>query len=591
MKHFLSLPLAFVMLLSGCGDSSPADANATGTDATPAPDASPALNLPGSDIHPFAYLKTVSLPKLMQKATATGQKLDLGPQAAMAPALVGITLGDPGLATFDADSPMTAFLFDDFAGDPIFLLALKLKPDSPVLKQAEALELSVTVRDGWTLATNAPELHSQVEDWSDLLAFAEQAPEGEVEGGLRFAPIQGQMPKIKAGAEGMLAFAPLEDDAKASLRSILDVVLDEFASLDAAKISLGLSDEALSLRYALSAKPNTALGKAFSPSPVEGPVEAAKYVESGGWMTMVGHLDPDGFLTYWQHLSGKLGGQFQGEFKDLLERFTEQTEDWAKLYDGSIAARYDVPTESGAMSFVQVGGTKATPEEFVAILADYAKLAQEFFGKLDVFESLGMKYEFKVEPGEEVEGVATNKFFTNVTIDEPEGNPPAGGLPYANMVLRYAVVDEKYAGATDKESLAKLVRAVQAGKTVENSLAETLPLQAGENVRLQFDLIQYALFIARAMPTLDPEHTQALLADLEQLEADPLTGSVTVAKSRASSELSVPLSTIKTLIQFAQRQTAAENVAPPEPDFPPDFQPEPDLPPEPDLQPELPDPR
>ena len=579
MKYFLSIPLIFAMLFSGCEDSSSADANATEANTIQSGDEAPkklvpVLNLPGSDIRPFAYLKTVSLPKLMEKATATGQKLDLGPQAAMAPALVGIALGDPGLATFDQDAPMTAFLFDDFAGEPIFLLALKLKPESPVLKQAEALKLSVSEHDGWTLATNAPELYSQVENWSDLLAFAEQDPEGELETGLHFAPIQGQMPKIKASAEGVLAFAPLEDNAKADIRSILDIALGEFTSLNAMKASIALSEESLFLRYALSAKPNTALGKALSPSRFEGAVEAAKYVESGGWMTMVGRMDMDGFFTYWQHLSGKLGGRFQGELKDLLERFNEQSKGWTKLYDGSIAARYDVPTEPGSMSFVQVGGTKAKPEEFVAILTDYTNLFQEFFSKLDFFESLGMKYEFKVEPGEQVEGVATSKFLTNMTIDAPAGAPALTELPYNHMVLLYGVVGDKYVGATDQESLAKLIQAIQTGKTVKNSLAETLPLQVGESLRIQFDLIQYALFILRAMPALDEGHTKELIDDLEELDADPISGSATAGKARISSELNLPLSTIKALIQFTQRQATAEDMVPPKPDI----QPESDLP-------------
>ncbi len=145
MKYFLSIPLIFVMLFSGCEDSSSADANATEANTIQSGDEAPknlvpVLNLPGSDIRPFAYLKTVSLPKLMEKATATGQKLDLGPQAAMAPALVGIALGDPGLATFDQDAPMTAFLFDDFAGEPIFLPSPQAEAGKPRPQTSGSLE-------------------------------------------------------------------------------------------------------------------------------------------------------------------------------------------------------------------------------------------------------------------------------------------------------------------------------------------------------------------------------------------------------------------------------------------------------------------
>ena len=126
MKHFpLLLGLVVTLFFLGCGGESTTsvdDANGSAVVATSTPNVpltpklpplAPVLVLAGAETQPFAYLKTIALPKLLQKAVAVAQAVKPDPQIAMLPALAGMALGDLSLASIDANASMTLFLFDE----------------------------------------------------------------------------------------------------------------------------------------------------------------------------------------------------------------------------------------------------------------------------------------------------------------------------------------------------------------------------------------------------------------------------------------------------------------------------------------------
>jgi hypothetical protein len=175
MKFFRLLLVTVPLLFAGCGDGS-SDVPLDSSKAKPAPKPPPlvaAIELPGAETQPFAYLKTIALPKLVKKVEEVAQVVKPGPETAAIVSMAGMMIGDPGLTSVDPESPITIFVFDDFGeGDPAFVIAGKLSEDSPIRKTLDKADLTVEDHDGWTLATKAPELLSQVEDWSPLLTFA-----------------------------------------------------------------------------------------------------------------------------------------------------------------------------------------------------------------------------------------------------------------------------------------------------------------------------------------------------------------------------------------------------------------------------------
>jgi hypothetical protein len=571
MKNFpFLLGLVAPFFFSGCGGESSAPVNdvnsssavetsTTNVAAKPKlPPLVPTIELVGAEAQPFAYLKTIALPKLLQKAVAVAQAVKPDPQIAMLPALAGMALGDLSLASIDANASMTLFVFDELGGDvPTFVLAVKLSEDSPVRKQAENLELALADHDGWTLATRAPELLSQVKDWSPLLTFAEQAPEGDLEAGIRFAPVWAEMPKIKASAEGGLAASPFEDDTKASLGKLIGISLDEVATLDSAKINITLSTEEILARSTLAANDGSALSALFSSKGFGGEVTVAKYVESGGWIDAVTDFDMVSYIEYTEHILGKITPIFQGEFKELLERYEALVADLPKLYGGQMAIRYDVSAEPNAMNIVQVGSTKASSEEFGKMLTDYMKLTQDMFEKIDFLKSIGMKYEFNIEKGEPVEDVPTHRFSMKMDVEEADASLGLTGLPYSNMTYLYAVTNGHYVVAMNKEQLGGLLRTLKAGKSVENSLAEDLSLEPGQMARWSMDVGQYAQLVIGSMGVLDEESTKRLVEGIGKLKLAPITGSISVGEGRFSTDVKIPLKTIKAGVDYFESEKAA----------------------------------
>ena len=571
----LLLGLASIFFFSGCGgesttsvddanDSAAVETSTPNVPVTPMlPPLAPAIELAGAETQPFAYLKTIALPKLLQKAVAVAQAVKPDPQIAMLPALAGMALGDLSLASIDANASMTLFLFDELGGDdPTFVFAVKLSEDSPVRKQAESLDLMLADRDGWTLATKAPELFSQVKDWSPLLKVAEQSPQGELEIGILFQPVWQEMPKIKATVEGGLTMSPFDEETQANLAKLIHVILDEVASLDAAKFNLFLSTEEIVARFAMSAKGGTALSTMFSSKANGGNPSVAKYVESGGFLDAVLNYEMSGFIAYVNHVIDRLSPVIEGELKAILIQYKEMMAEMSKLYGGQVAMSYDVSAESNAMNIVQIGTTKASPEEFGKLFSESLKLSQDFidgiFEQIDVIEEMGIKYELEHTESEPVEGVPTYRYSMKMDMGEANASLFPTELPYSNMTYLYAVTNDHYIMAMDETQLGSLIQVVKGGNGVKNSLEESLPLQPGQSARWRMDVKKYIKLIIGSMGgLLDDESNQKFSQVIEKLELAPITGSLSVDDGRFSTDVSIPFRTIKAGVDYFESEKAA----------------------------------
>jgi len=568
----LLLSLVVTFFFSGCGgesttsvddanDSAAVETSTPNVPVTPKlPPLASTIELAGAETQPFAYLKTIALPKLLQKAVAVAQAVKPDPQIAMLPALAGMALGDLSLASIDADGPMTLFVFDEFEGvdDVTFVLAVKLTEDSPVRKQAETLDLTLADRDGWTLATRAPELFSQVKDWSPLLKVAEQSPQGELEIGILFQPVWQEMPKIKATVEGGLTMSPFDEETQANLAKLIHVILDEVASLDAAKFNLFLSTEEIVARFAMSAKGGTALSTMFSSKANGGNPSVAKYVESGGFLDAVVDYEMSGFVAYVNHVIDRLSPVIEGELKEILIQYKEMMAEMSKLYGGQLAMRYDFSAESNAMNIVQIGTTKASHEEFGKLFTEGLKLSQDLIKHIDFIEDMGIKYELEHTEGKPVEGVPTYRYSMKMDMGEANASLFPTELPYSNMTYLYAVTNDHLLMAMDETQLGSLIQVVKGGNGVKNSLAESLSLQPGQSARWSVDVKKYIKLIIGSMGgLLDDESNQKFSQAIEQLEIAPITGSLSVDDGRFSTDVSIPLKTIRAGVDYFESEKAA----------------------------------
>ncbi len=514
----------------------------------------PKITLDGSEHQPFAYAKTIALPKLMQKVTKVAQAVSPTPEAAMIPQMAGTLLGDPGFASIDPKSPITIVLFDDFEGNaPTFVMAGKLKTDSPIRKVMEEAGMAMADKKGWTIATQTPELLAQVKDWSPLLAFAAKAPDGDMEFGGRLDPLRKEMPKIKNGMRESLADSPFEEGTQASLGKVMDVAMDELATMDSMKFTVLLSEKEIIGRHTVEATENSSLAKLLSSKVGGRKASAAQYLKEGGWMSMVMDMHMEGFSAYYKHLSGKLQGGFQGEFKEILEMYDKVVVEWSKAYDGPIALRYDLSDKAGGMNIAQIGTTELSPEEFGKMMTDYMASTQEMMDRIELFEEMGVKYKFKSGKGKPIQGIPTQRFSMKMQAD-PSVFP--GGLPFSEMAYHFAFLNEHYAMASDRKELSQLLRAIKNKKPVKNNLAKAMPLQPGQMGRWSFDIGQYAEFAIAMSGVMDEESMQKMVDGIRELKLTPVRGSMSMGSGRFSADMKIPLKTIKEGIGFMQRAQA-----------------------------------
>ena len=338
----------------------------------------PEMEFSGTEAKAIGYIKTTSLPKLIQKAVSVANAVKPGPQVAMLPAMAGLALGDPALTSVDQEAPITALVFDDFSlgGLPSFVLVMKLSPESPVIKQAENMNMQTMEVDGWTLATMNPQLFKEVEDWSSLLSFAKESPEEDIEMVISMDVFWENLPKMKKSAVEAIEFSTLPPDSKVDAGQIVEVLLDELATTEATKLELMLSESEIGFKSTLSAKTETALFTFLSSKTETQSMEVSKYISGDGWMDMLISLNTDSMSIYFDHLFGLLKDSVNNEeWENGFSKFISLMDNSIPLYGGQVATSYRNSAKGkNPISFVQVGELKGSEEEINNVMNEWVVL-------------------------------------------------------------------------------------------------------------------------------------------------------------------------------------------------------------------------
>jgi len=520
----------------------------------------PVIEVPGASSKPMAYAKIIALPKLIQKAVEVVNAVKPGPESAMLPMVVGLALGDASLSSVDSEAPVTVFIFDDFKkGDPTFVLAMKLEPDSPIKKQAETVGLKTIEEDGWTLATMSPDLFDEVTDWSSILSFAEKDPEEDLEAGVLLDTFWNELPTIKDSITQELGSSGMD--------SMLHLFLDEVANLEATKVEFSMSAEEIMMRATVSAKEETELHALFSSQPSSPDPEILKYVPSGGWMDLVVNLDSASFLKYFDKLVGLVEEKPENtELKEMLASYLSLLRDGIKLYDGQVAMSYRVSEDGNPMDLVGVANTQASASELRELVKKSIGFTQKLSANSELLGSTGLKYDFEFEDAEPIDGIEVLRFGMDMEGEGPLGQQLEAS-PFSNVNMHFAIYEGKYLSATKREELAKILKALKADQPLENNLAGQITLSEGDALAWRLDVVSYARMVM-SMVSLGGENPLGEMMDgLAELKIPPLTGRVSLGKGRLSSEMRIPVKSIKAGFDYFEQATQAAFEEPGQIDF------------------------
>lgn len=534
MKNLLSVftPLACLFFL-GCGKSPSSDESA------PSP-LVPEIEVPGAKSKPMAYVKTIALPKLIQKAVEVVEAVKPGPQSAMLPMMVGMALGDPALGSIEPDAPCTVLLFDDFKqSEPTFVLAMKLKPASPVAKQVQTVGLKTIEKEGWTLATMTPSLFDAVTDWTSVLSFVQKAPANDLEAGVLLESFWKEMPDVKDSI--------VQELGSPAMGQLVEVTFDEFASLNATKFELSLSAEEIMLLVTASAFENSELHTLFSSKPKAFSPDVANYVSGGGWMDALVNVDSESLLRYVESVGGRINENTKDEeAKALVNGYIALIRQGTKMYGGQAAMSmsYGLEDAGNPLGFVQVASTQASPSELKKFVSESVALSREMFSNMEIFQSVGLKYDFEFSESARIDGVEVFEFGMKMDTEGLEGDIPSA-LLYSNTRTFFAVLDGKYLAANDEDQISKLLRSVKTGTPVKNNLAEKLSLDEGEIISWQLNLGRYAQMVMSMVEVGGDNQLGELIDGVVALNVPPLTGKFSLGKSRLSSEIRIPVKSIK----------------------------------------------
>ncbi|MFL2927697.1 MAG: hypothetical protein ACJZ72_03815 [Opitutales bacterium] len=555
--HLLMLLPALILIL-GCEKNNSSTANESVTE--PLPPLMPEMEFSGTDAKAIGYIKTIALPKLIQKAVSVAQAVKPGPQVAMLPAMAGLALGDPALTSVDQEAPVTALVFDDFSlgGLPSFVLAMKLSPESPVIKQAENMNMQTMEVDGWTLATMNPQLFKEVEDWSSLLSFAKESPEEDIEMVISMDVFWENLPKMKKSAVEAIEFSTLPPDSKVDAGQIVEVLVDELATTEATKLELMLSESEIGFRSTLSAKTETALFTLLSSKTENHSMEVSKYISGDGWMDMLISLNAESMTVYSNHLLSLFKeGINNEERKKSFSKIISLMDNSMKLYGGQIATSYRNSAKGNApISFVQVGEMKGSEEEINNVMNEWVVLLQDMFSIIDHGNDFNINYEINLTEDSEIDGSKVYRFGMKMNADDSELDTLLSS--YTDTTSYYMIRDGFYFMTSSKRDLKELYNSFKNKKPVEGNLASEMTLEPGQFMSWRLNLAGYAEMVMSMVNLGGVNIMGDAIQGLKELKIPPVTGSASLGGGRVSTEIRIPLESIKAGVDYFESMKGGE---------------------------------
>jgi hypothetical protein len=435
---------------------------------------------------------------------------------------------------------------------------MKLSPESPVIKQAENMNMQTMEVDGWTLATMNPQLFKEVEDWSSLLSFAKESPEEDIEMVISMDVFWENLPKMKKSAVEAIEFSTLLPDSKVDAGQIVEVLVDELATTDATKIELMFSESEIGFKSTLSAKTETALFTLLSSKTENQSMEVSKYISGDGWMDMLISLNTDSMSIYFNHLFGLLKESVNNkEWKNGFSKFISLMDNSIPLYGGQVATSYRNSAKGkNPISFVQVGEMKGSEEEINNVMKEWVVLLQDMFSKIDPGNEFNINYEINLTEDSEIDGSQVYRFGMKMNADDSELDNLLSS--YTDTTSYYMIRDGFYFMTSSKRDLKELYNSFKNKKPVEGNLASEMTLEPGQFMRWRLNLAGYAEMVMSMVNLGGVNIMGDAIQGLKELKIPPVTGSASLGGGRVSTEIHIPLESIKAGVDYFESMKGEE---------------------------------
>ena len=385
------------------------------------------------------------------------------------------------------------------------------------------------------------------------MAFVKEDPTDDIEIGGRLKFLFKDLEKMKASALEGLSITPFPAEVQSHLGNLISVSLDELATVEAVKFDVSLSAEEIMTRTTISAQKDTELFSLFSAQPEPFTLDASQYIKSDGFMDMLVNLDPESWVHYTEYFVGRIeNGLTHPKSKESASKLISLIREGSKLYDGQAVMSYSTSDDiENPIQVVQLGGTQMSSEEWEKLSTESISLIKEIFAS-DMIKNSGLKYEINFVEDSILDNNKIFRYDMIMDANESDNIDLPNLTSYSNTSVFFVVDNGFYISATSKPELLELLGAAKSGIPVKNNIGEQIKLEKGEILKWRIDIVRYAEWIMKIMETTGGGNFGGTLDGLLELDTPAVTGSAKLGQGRLSTEVSIPLQSIKAGVDYIE---------------------------------------
>lgn len=536
------------------------------------------------ELLPIAFVKFQPPKELISELVATSGALGFESEAALLPFIIGGTLGDAELKSFDPEADICVVLLNALDRPQPYVFLTKLTPDAPAREKFQEMGLKLGKLGDWTILARNNEFVRRLEGSKSLLSIALKKRAADIEIGLWTDRLADQIDANKSLFIESLA-ANSEDfaaaDTKASISGILDVMNGELRAMEYFMIGMNLSEERITSQLQLKGKADTALATYLSAS-VGGVVKGSEYIPKKGLLYAAAKFNPSATEAYFDYLLKKTLASTKGEFAAFFTEVAKLNEQAWKFYDGDAAVALNLEGEKPLI--IQSAGSSYDPVE----IARFSKsVLENFMNKMQAISPYGAaKYTtFTLDITEEafkVGDISVLQAVTKATVDQTQSRMAlieqlleearsTGNSDMEAEALRLkaeleeqepvkevttestfmASLDGVIYSSSDRADLTRTLKAAKAGTPLPDNLS-TMTLPQGCALLMHYDMKFFAELIAMELDTSDPLLAKAFRDRIASITLEPISVSVFQGDGKLSIVSDTPLRSIGELFKAAK---------------------------------------
>ena len=276
-------------------------------------------------------------------------------------------------------------------------------------------------------------------------------------------------------------------------------------------------------------------------------------------MDMLISLNTDSMSIYFNHLFSMFKESVNNEeWKDGLSKFISLMDNSIPLYGGQVATSYRNSAKGKSpISFVQVGEMKGSEEEINNVMNEWVVLLQDMFSKIDPGNGYNLNYEFNLTEDSEIDGSQVYRFGMKMNADDSELDTLLSS--YTDTTSYYMIRDGFYFMTSSKRDLKELYNSFKNKKPVEGNLASEMTLEPGQFMSWRLNLAGYAEMVMSMVNLGGVNIMGGAIQGLKELKIPPVTGSAYLGGGRASTEIRIPLESIKAGVDYFESMKPSES--------------------------------